>query len=109
MPRSFSDAEANQWPTVGGPASGSNPGNSGRFYLLCEDGLYGIDIAGQSVRQLFATPEGKKIRSLAPMNGQIAVVYDDSISLYSAIEIPTGLLRIKGEDPVGRCDIVPAR
>ena len=65
-------------------------GNAIRYCLLFDDGLYLIDPLDRTVRLLLAPGEGRKIRCLARLGDAIAVVFNDSISVYSATRVVIG-------------------
>lgn len=75
------------------------PGKSGgdgrrtweRRFLLFDDGLYEIDPVEQSIRQHYAAPEGKRIRSIAPVHeNRFAIVFEDSVHIHEASTIVAG-------------------
>ncbi len=62
------------------------------FHLLFEDGLYVVDDANRTVRQVFTAPVGQKIRGLlAPTNDVVAIVCDKTIYLPADLEVPPHL------------------
>ncbi|HEY2250487.1 MAG TPA: hypothetical protein VGH74_05485 [Planctomycetaceae bacterium] len=65
-------------------------GNAQSCCLLFDDGLYLIDPANRVVRTLLRPADGKKIRGLTRLGDEIAVVYDDSISVHTATPVVLG-------------------
>jgi hypothetical protein len=65
-------------------------GVAARYCLLFEDGLFVIDAPAHAVRRLLVPPAGRKIRCLTKLGDAVAVVYDDSISVHTAMPIIIG-------------------
>lgn len=69
--------------------------------LVCVDGLYLLDPAKHTVRQVLAARDGREIRGLERLDDAIAVVYDDAIAVYAVNEVPLGARRNPGGNPPG--------
>jgi hypothetical protein len=78
--------------------SGMTVDYGNRYASLFDDGLYLIDTAEHVVRPIVSAGERQKIRCVTRLGEDVAVVYEDSVAVHSALPLTLGKQKdISGE------------
>jgi len=89
VPRTSWGWSGRAWPTEASRLGGRRTWR--RHFFLFDDVLLEIDPLKQSLRQHYAAPDGKRIRSLAPIGeDRFAVVFEDSIHIHERDTVVAG-------------------
>ncbi|HLJ12340.1 MAG TPA: hypothetical protein VKU82_14185 [Planctomycetaceae bacterium] len=77
--------EYNAWPEIHKVA-----GYASQLCLLFDDGLYLIDPENHAVRTVLSASDSRKIRCLAKLGNDLAVVYHDSVDVHASMPVTVG-------------------